>query len=96
MGRLIDATRLRTEVDMMLNDKVISPNTMVMMHRLIDEQPTTYDVEKVIEQTHKIFVDELDLVLKPLPDGAEYPEEAYRLLYLNDCVRDAVRNGGKE
>lgn len=63
---------------------------------IVRKQQTAYNVEKVIEQTHKIFVDELDLVLKPLPDGSEYPEEAYRLLYLNKCVSDAIRNGGKE
>jgi hypothetical protein len=63
---------------------------------IIDKQPTAYDVEKVVEQTHEIFRNELHIMLKPLPDGTEYPEEAYRLLYLNDCVSGTIRNGGKE
>lgn len=61
----------------------------------IEACDTAYDVEKVIEQTHEIFRNELHLMLKPLPDGTEYPEEAYRLLYLNDCVSGTIRNGGK-
>lgn len=67
-----------------------------MFEYLINEQPTAYSVEKVIEQAHKIFVDELEIIEKGIPEGGEYTEEAYRLLYLNKCVSDAVRNGGKE
>ncbi len=63
---------------------------------MINDLPTAYDVEKVVDKTHQVFVDELNLVLKDIPEGAEYTEEAYRLLYLNKCVSDAVRNGGKE
>ena len=89
MGRLIDADVFK---------ETIGTDTKIrkMVCELIDAQPTAYNVEKVIEQTHKIFVDELELVLKPIPDGGEYPEEAYRLLYLNKKISDAVRNGGKE
>ncbi len=58
--------------------------------------PTAYDVEKVIEHTHKIFVDELEIIEKGIPEGEEYTEEAYRMLYLNKKISDAVRNGGKE
>lgn len=68
----------------------------IMLIKAFKESKPAYSVEDVIEQTHKIFADELDLVLKPLPDGTEYPEEAYRLLYLNTRLRGLIRNGGKE
>ena len=58
--------------------------------------PTAYDVEKVVEEMNKLLNEELHSVLKPLPDGKEYPEEAYRLLYLNTRLRGLIRNGGKE
>jgi hypothetical protein len=59
-------------------------------------EPTAYSVEKVIEHTHKIFVDELEIIEKGIPEGGEYTEEAYRILYLNKKISDAIRDGGKE
>lgn len=41
--RTIDAIRLRTEVDNLLEEKVITPLTMKRMHTLIDSQPTVDD-----------------------------------------------------
>jgi hypothetical protein len=79
---------------MLVQDAIQSYKKMVI--GVIQEQPTAYSVEDVVEQTHEIFRNELRLMLKPLPDGTEYPEEAYRLLYLNDCVCGTIRNGGKE
>lgn len=60
------------------------------------ESKPAYDVEKVVEEMNKLLNEELHSVLKPLPDGKEYPEEAYRLLYLNTRLRGLIRNGGKE
>ena len=64
--------------------------------RFVSTMPTAYSVEKVVEEMNKLLNEELHSVLKPLPDGTEYPEEAYRLLYLNTRISDAIRNGGKE
>lgn len=60
------------------------------------EKIIAYDVEKVVEEMNKLLNEELHSALKPLPDGAEYTEEAYRLLYLNTRLRGLIRNGGKE
>ena len=64
--------------------------------RFVSTMPTAYSVEKVVEEMNKLLNEELHSVLKPLPDGTEYPEEAYRLLYLNTRLRGLIRNGGKE
>lgn len=40
MSRLIEDIRLRTEIDLLLARKKISPNTMLMMKNLIDRQPS--------------------------------------------------------
>lgn len=66
------------------------------INEIIINMPTAYDVEKVVEEMNKLLNEELHSVLKPLPDGKEYPEEAYRLLYLNTRLRGLIRNGGKE
>ena len=63
---------------------------------VIANMPNAYDVEKVVDYTHDIIYNILEKVLEPLPDGSEYTEEAYRLLYLNTRISDAIRNGGKE
>jgi hypothetical protein len=66
------------------------------IQRFIEDLPCAYNVEKVVEEMNKLLNEELHNVLKPLPDGTEYPEEAYRLLYLNTRLRGLIRNGGKE
>ena len=43
--RLIDAVRLKTEIDWLLEKKYISPNTMVTMKNVIDGQPTITEEE---------------------------------------------------
>ena len=48
MGRLIDATRLRTEVDLLLEKNLLRPTAMATMHNLIDAQPTAFNVEAVV------------------------------------------------
>lgn len=71
-------------------------NAFTVLQKCIENQPTAYSVEKVVEEMNKLLNEELHSVLKPLPDGTEYPEEAYRLLYLNTRLRGLIRNGGKE
>ena len=62
----------------------------------IRELPTAYDIKKVVEQTHQIFRDELNIILEDIPEGAPYTKEAHRLLSLNKKINNAIRNGGKE
>ena len=96
MGRLIDEDVLIQSIKEFtsINDGYFE--NPQLLERVIKNQPTAYNVEKVVEQTNKIFVDELDRVLKPLPEGAEYTEEAYRVLFLNSETKNIIRNGGKE
>ena len=96
MGRLIDADDLLKEFEKKNTTYVTDLWHITGIKAFIENAPTAYDVEKVIEQTHQIMCKELEIVLKPLPEGAEYTEEAYRILYLNKVVCDAIRNGGKE
>lgn len=111
MGRLIDADLLKEKMqegkivideDVLKCDSIHSQLVYLLekvekfIEETIDDVPTAYDVKKVIEQTHKIFVDELEIIEKGIPEGGEYTEEAYRLLYLNTRISDAIRNGGKE
>jgi hypothetical protein len=70
--------------------------TAIMLIKAFKESKPAYDVEKVVDYTHDIICNILEKVLEPLPDGSEYTEEAYRLLYLNTRISDAIRNGGKE
>lgn len=62
----------------------------------IREMPTAYDVEKVVDNVQQIIQEEIDIALKDVPDGGEYTEDAYRLLFRNTQISDAIRNGGKE
>lgn len=79
-GDLISRTRLRTEVDLLLERKMISPNTMAMLHRLIDGQPTAYDVEKVVAELNEECFYTCD----------------YGCVNDNYKALEIVRNGGKE
>jgi hypothetical protein len=76
-------------------EDMCSPNFWSAI-RMVKEKPTAYSVEDVVEKTHEIIYNILEKVLEPLPDGSEYTEEAYMLLYLNTRISDAIRNGGKE
>ena len=63
----------------------------------VKDAPTAYDVEEIAKQVHNIILEEVNNVLKAIPEGAEYTEEAYRLLYLDTKIRDViniVRKGG--
>ena len=91
-GDLISRVRLRTEVDLLLEDKMISPNTMAMLHRLIDGQPTAYSVEKVEKQIHDYKCKKCRNILGTMSSD-EYCEivkcEVWEICKM-------VRNGGKE
>ena len=38
--------------------------------------PTAYDVEEIAKQVHNIILEEVNNVLKAIPEGAEYTEDA--------------------
>lgn len=62
MAELIDAARIRTEVDELFWRKYISPKTMVTMKNIIDGQPTVTEAEiraKAIDD----FVEHINLPL---------------------------------
>lgn len=68
MGRLIDHTRLRTEVDLLLKKKLISPPTMAMIHNLIDAQPTAFDVEAVVKELEEKIAEAGRIMLPEVHD----------------------------
>ena len=97
--RLIDADALIKELEKSHKAHGQNSREESLFRRdlvIIMEQPTAYEVEKVVDYTHDIICNILEKVLEPLPDGSEYTEEAYRLLYLNTRLRGLIRNGGKE
>lgn len=93
MGRLIDVDDL---IEMIEGTEELLDFQKDEYIACINACDVAYDVEKVVEEMNKLLNEELHRVLKPLPDGTEYPEEAYRLLYLNTRLRGLIRNGGKE
>ena len=83
MGRLIDADKLKHErrtLPMMRNwgEMLIS--------LLIDEQPTAYDIDRVIEQLEKVSFIDVD---------EEYADDGQRMLFLHDAI-EIVNKGGIE
>ena len=83
MGRLIDADKLKDE-----------RRTLPMMNNwgemlislLIDEQPTAYDIDRVIEQLEKVSFIDVD---------EEYANDGQRMLFLHDAI-EIVNKGGIE
>ena len=83
MGRLIDADKLKDE-----------RRTLPMMNNwgemlislLIDEQPTAYDIDRVIEQLEKVSFIDVD---------EEYADDGQRMLFLHDAI-EIVNKGGIE
>lgn len=55
--------------------------------RIIDEQPTAYNVDKVIHKVHCHFIDRID-------EAGQ--EETKKLLHDNMVICGIIRNGGKE
>ena len=81
MGRLIDADKLKDE-----------RRTLPMMNNwgemlislLIDEQPTAYDIDRVIEQLEKVSFIDID---------EEYAHDGQRMLFLHDAIEIAKKGG---
>ena len=83
MGRLIDADKLKDE-----------RRTLPMMNNwgemlislLIDEQPTAYDIDRVIEQLENVSFVDID---------EEYADDGQRMLFLHDAI-EIVKGGVEE
>lgn len=83
MGRLIDADRLKDEL---ITLPMMSNWGEMLISLLIDEQPTAYDIDRVIEQLEKVSFIDVD---------EEYADDGQRMLFLHDAI-EIVKKGGIE
>ena len=95
MGDLISRKALLDAMDKRYNvKKNIVPNNLaegfMQMEKLIKEQPTAYDVEKVEREVKDYFID----IIKKMPDDA--PEMGWDVVDSNAHICDIVRKGGIE
>ena len=79
--RLIDADRLNDEL---ITLPMMSNWGEILISLLIDEQPTTYDIDRVIEQLEKVSFIDVD---------EEYADDGQRMLFLHDAI-EIVNKGG--
>ena len=83
MGRLIDADKLKDERRTL---PMMSNWGEMLISLLIDEQPTAYDIDRVIEQLEKVSFIDVD---------EEYADDGQRMLFLHDAI-EIVNKGGIE
>ena len=83
MGRLIDADRLKDERRTL---PMMSNWGEILISLLIDDQPTAYDIEYVIEQLENVSFVDID---------EEYADDGQRMLFLHDAI-EIVKKGGIE
>ena len=83
MSRLIDANKLKDERRTL---PIMSNWGEILISLLIDEQPTAYDLEYVIEQLKKVSFVDVD---------EEYAGDGQRMLFLHDAI-EIVKKGGIE
>ena len=83
MSRLIDADKLKDERRTL---PIMSNWGEILISLLIDEQPTAYDLEYVIEQLKKVSFVDVD---------EEYAGDGQRMLFLHDAI-EIVKKGGIE
>ena len=83
MGRLIDADKLKDERRTL---PMMSNWGEMLISLLIDEQPTAYDIDRVIEQLEKVSFIDID---------EEYADDGQRMLFLHDAI-EIVNKGGIE
>ena len=81
MGRLIDADRLKDERRTL---PMMSNWGEMLISLLIDEQPTAYDVDKIIEQLEKVSFVDVD---------EEYADDGQRMLFLHDAIEIVKKRG---
>ena len=83
MSRLIDADKLKDERRTL---PMMSNWGEILISLLIDEQPTAYDIDRVIEQLKKVSFVDVD---------EEYAGDGQRMLFLHDAI-EIVKKGGIE
>ena len=83
MGRLIDADKLKDERRTL---PMMSNWGEMLISLLIDEQPTAYDIDRVIEQLEKVSFVDID---------EEYADDGQRMLFLHDAI-EIVKGGVEE
>ena len=83
MGRLIDADKLKDERRTL---PMMSNWGEMLISLLIDEQPTAYDIDRVIEQLKKVSFVDVD---------EEYADDGQRMLFLHDAI-EIVKGGVEE
>lgn len=81
MGRLIDADRLKDERRTL---PMMSNWGEILISLLIDEQPTAYDIDRVIEQLEKVSFVDVD---------EEYADDGQRMLFLHDAIEIVKKRG---
>ena len=81
MGRLIDADRLKDERRTL---PMMSNWGEMLISLLIDEQPTAYDIDKVIEQLKNVSFADVD---------EKYADDGQRMLFLHDAIEIVKRSG---
>ena len=83
MSRLIDADKLKDERRTL---PMMSNWGEILISLLIDDQPTAYDIEYVIEQLENVSFVDID---------EEYADDGQRMLFLHDAI-EIVKKGGAE
>ena len=83
MGRLIDADKLKDERRTL---PMMSNWGEMLISLLIDEQPTAYYIDRVIEQLENVSFVDID---------EEYADDGQRMLFLHDAI-EIVKKGGIE
>ena len=83
MGRLIDADKLKDERRTL---PMMSNWGEMLISLLIDEQPTAYDIDRVIEQLENVSFVDID---------EEYADDGQRMLFLHDAIEIVKRGGAK-
>ena len=79
--RLIDADKLKDERRTL---PMMSNWGEILISLLIDEQPTAYDIDRVIEQLEKVSFIDVD---------EEYADDGQRMLFLHDAIEIVKKRG---
>lgn len=85
--RLIDADALKKDLESVTlsNGTLLNINTVL---HLLEEYPTAYDVDKVVEQLKLTSKTALDLVIKRIP-GFRFMAPGFQAL-IDECFEEAV------
>lgn len=89
--RLIDADKLMEHLEKVIKDNpsFVDVAHIMGMQEVVKEQPTAYDVDKVVEQLELTSKTALDLAIKRIP-GFRFMAPSFRTL-IDMCFEEAVR-----